>query len=117
MSGSAAPDPADTPRPARGLPPVPLTDEQLAPLADQDTVEAVYVPDGRPASVVTRAGEHRGDILEFYIETDGKYVKFGYTMGGGGLAWKRYAPTAKTETGLSVLAVRRDLENYRRLER
>ena len=60
---------SDGVQPTTALPPVPLCDDQLAPLLDQDGIEAVHVPDGRPRTVHTLADAHEGDILEFYVET------------------------------------------------
>ena len=98
------------------LPPVPLTDDQLVPLLDQEAIEAVYVPDGRPEAVYTLAGGHGGDILEFYVETATKYVKFRYTMGPDGLrlAWQRFGPWPKDDPHIEVLEM--DLKDYRELE-
>lgn len=102
--------------PTDALPPVPLTDDQLEPLDRKDAVEAVHVPDSRPEAVHTLAGRHRGDIMDFYVETADQFVKYGYTMAadGRGLAWHKYLPTSKDERAYE--AVRMDLEDYRRLE-
>lgn len=96
------------------IPPVPMTDEQLVPLLDQDNIEAVHVPDARPETVQTLAGTHQGDILEFYVETATTFVKFQYDMAPGGLAWKRCEPWEKNDPHITVLES--DLEDYHRLQ-
>jgi muconolactone delta-isomerase len=73
------------------LPSVPLTDDDLTPLADHADVDAVHVPVGRPASVTTGGGRlaHRGDILTFWIEFGDRYRRATYETGDedDGLAW------------------------------
>jgi hypothetical protein len=115
MSTESTPTVSDAPTATDALPPVPLTDEQLAPLTEHDAIDDVYVPDGRPDDVYTLAGGHEGDILDFYVETARQFVKFGYQSGPHGLRWERFEPTPKTDA--FVVAVREELrENYRRLE-
>jgi len=115
MSVERAPETPEAPTTTTALPPVPLTEEHLAPLAEHDDIAAVYVPDGRPDSVYTLAGAHEGDILDFYVETADQYVKFGYTRGPHGLRWTRFDPTPKDDA--FVVSVREDLrEHYRHLE-
>jgi len=109
---------AGPPRPTNALPPAPLTDEQLAPLAAHDAIDAVYVPDGRPETVHTLAGEHAGDILKFYVETaDADYVKFRYTMApdGRGLAWHRHDRVPLDHRLADVIGAELE-DDYRRLE-
>lgn len=90
------------------LPPVPLTDDVLEQLAEREEIREVWVPEGRPNSIRTRAGVHTGDILAFWIETGDCYVKFEYTSEDGrGLAWHRKQPTQKDEYVSE--AVERDL--------
>ena len=86
------------------LPPVPLTDGHLEAVADNDSIRSVWVPDGRPKSVTTRAGEHSGDILSFWLETADKYVKYEYTSPeGDGLAWYQFKPTAKDASDVALI--------------
>jgi len=103
-------------QPTDALPPAPLTEECLAPLLDQDAIEDIHVPDGRPEDVYTLAGTHEGDILKFYVETPDQYVKFRYTMApdGRGLAWHRCEPWQKDGPHIEVLGA--DLEDYAPLE-
>jgi len=113
-----APGTAGPPRPTDALPPVPLTDDQLAPLADHDAIGAVYVPDGRPEDVYTLEGDHEGDILEFYVETaDCDYVAFRYTMAPNdrGLAWVRHDRIPLDHWLADAIAAELD-ERYCRLE-
>jgi hypothetical protein len=85
-------------RRSSALPPVPVTDEQLEPLVEHDRVREVWVPDGRPRSVHTRAGAHDGDVLKFWIETGDGFVPFTYTSGDeSGLGWHRGTPTRHDE--------------------
>ena len=108
-------EPAGVRVPNSTLPPVPLTDKQLAPLAARDDVDAVHVPDGRPETVTTRAGTHRGDILDFYVEFGGSYVKFRHGQTRTGLAWLRHEPAPKGE-GIGEYVAVNIAEDYRRLE-
>jgi len=112
---TADPDPRGVRVPNSTLPPVPLTDEQLAPLAARDDVDAVYVPNGRPETVYTLAGNHQGDIMKFYVEFAGSYVKFRYGPTENGLAWLRHEPTSKTEP-LGEYVAESIAEDYRPLE-
>lgn len=105
----------DVPTRSDALPAVPLTDADLEDLADKDSIHTVWVPDGRPESVETRAGEHEGDILSFWLETGDKYVKYEYTSPeGDGLAWYRFEPTAKDAPDVEVIKHSID-EDYRPL--
>jgi len=86
------------------LPPVPLTGEFLEPVAAQDHCETVWVPDGRPKRVISRAGEHGGDILSFWLETSDRYFKYEYTSPeGDGLAWYQFKPTAKDDSHAGLI--------------
>jgi hypothetical protein len=109
-----------------GLPPIPLTDAQLRPLLEHGDVVDVWLPAHRPPTVYTLAGEHRGDVLEFYVETPDRFVRFVYEPGDrGGLRW-RSAPAGipkdpdEDDTipdGLAVDAVDRITTEYDRLGR
>jgi len=111
---SAQNDQSDAAQPTNALPPVPLTEDQLEPLADHESIDAVYVPEGRPETVYTLAGGHRGDVLEFYVETTDQYVKYRYGPAEGGLAWTRCEPWSKEDPHVDL--AERDLEDYRPLE-
>lgn len=96
MSAADRPSNADGPSRTDAIPPRPLTREQLTPIADQDAIDAVWVPSELPERVYTLAGAHQGRILEFYVETETAYVKFRYAPGDGvGLAWRRHEPISK----------------------
>ena len=105
------------PRRMESLPPVPLRDEQLASLLGTDSVVEVWVPDERPRSVSTAGGdiEHSGDILDFWIEFEGRYARLQYTSPDGvdGVDWYRFVPTSKDEDTVDV--VEASLDDYRRL--
>lgn len=109
-------DPPDR-EPVSGLPPEPLTERQLAPLAAQSDAETVWVPQDRPETVYTMAGEleHEGDIMSFYIETGSVIVKYGYTSTRAGLAWVKFAPWAKDADDIGLIRGTLD-EAYRPLE-
>jgi len=92
-----------------------MTDDQLRDLADHEAIEAVHVPEDRPNSVTTRAGTHRGDILDFFVETDDNYVKFAYVSGPNGLRWGRFDPCSKDGNTVDLVAAHVD-EEYRPLE-
>lgn len=94
----------DAATPIFALPPVPLTDEFLLQLAADDSVEQLWVPTGRPASVTTRAGVHEGNILKFWIERAADYTPFEYRTGEEGLRWYRYERTTKDEEIGSIIA-------------
>jgi hypothetical protein len=112
---SPSTEPAGVRVPNSTLPPVPLTDEQLAPLAARDDVDAVHIPDGRPESVYTLSGSHDGDILEFWVEFPDRYVAFRYGPTGTGLAWLRHDSVWKDEP---IAECQEDVldEDYRHLE-
>lgn len=81
------------------LPPVPLSDGDLRDVEHHPDVVRVWVPIARPETVYTLAGQHAGDILEFWVETDTRYVSYHYTTPDGAhLAWYRSEPTPKGHT-------------------
>ncbi len=95
---------SDATTPIFALPPVPLTDEFLLQLAADDSVEQLWVPTARPASVTTRTGVHGGDILKFWIERSEDYTPFEYLAGEEGLRWYRFERTTKDEAIGSIIA-------------
>jgi hypothetical protein len=101
VTDAGAPDAAT---PIFALPPVPLTDDFLLQLATDDSVEKLWVPTGRPATVTTRTGVHEGDILKFWIERANDYTPFEYRTGEAGLRWYRFERTTKGEDIGSIVA-------------
>jgi hypothetical protein len=78
------------------LPPVPLSDSDLQDVAHHADIVRVWVPIERPETVHTLAGEHAGDILEFWVETETRFVSYRYTAPDGAhLGWYRSDPTPK----------------------
>jgi len=109
-----------------GLPPVPLTDDQLCPLLEHDRVVDVWLPAHRPPSVYTLAGKHEGDVLEFYLETTDRFVRFVYEPGErGGLRWRSAPAGIPKDPGtddtipdaLAADAVERITDEHDRLDR
>lgn len=107
------------PKRIESLPSVPLRDEQLRSLLAQQAVTEIWVPEDRPRDVSSGGGEikHSGDIMNFWIEFDDRYVPIRWESPDtdSGLAWYRYDPTHKDEE-MFVHHIRRMLtEDHRRL--
>lgn len=84
--------------------PVPLSDGDLRDVKHHSDIVRVWVPINRPETIYTLAGQHAGDILEFWVEADTQYVSCRYTAPNGAyLAWYRSEPTPKGHTAAEAI--------------
>ena len=86
-----AADPHRDWKPITALPDEPLTDEQLRPLLDTETIEEIWVPEpeGRPAvNVPFYHGD--GNVIQLFIELADRTIRAGFVKPAGSeLGWHR----------------------------
>lgn len=75
------------------LPFWPLHDEQLTDFLETESVVEVWVPESRP----DRPDGDKGDIIDFLLEFEDRYVPFFYTSPPDvdDIAWYRFSPITK----------------------